>query len=515
MDNYGSRSAARLHKPAAAISCEPSNHRALAARAYSKAMLADQLWSASMSELMTLIRNRAVSPVEIAGAALERIASSNEQLLAFCAVDAELVLAQARQAERSLIAGEAVGPLCGVPIGVKDLIFTRDLPTVGGSQLYADFTPDEDDIVVERLRAAGAVILGKTNVPEFGFGPGTQNAVYGTTRNPWNIQRTPGGSSGGSAAAVASGLAPAALGSDGGGSIRVPSSFCGVFGLKASFGRVPLYPGCRDERFPGFSAWESIEHIGPITRTVQDAALLLDVIAGPDSRDRHSLPREARPFVDLPAEPSMAGVRIAWTTDMGGYARVDPAVRRAVEGAVAQFAALGADVEEARPFDSDPGQIFETIVALDADIPALRRLASTDPQLFNARIAALLGRAWSFDDGARALAGRQALYNQLWRFFERYDLLLTPTTPVAAFELDRPVPAQIDGDSRVPSYCLSWFTLPFNLTGNPAASLPCGWTPDGLPIGLQIVGNHLQDRQVLLAARAFELAVPWADRWPE
>jgi len=477
-------------------------------------VITDQLWSASISELVTLIRSHAVSPVEIAGAALDRIGLLNDQLLAFCAVDAELVLDQARQAERALLAGDAVGPLCGVPLGVKDLIFTRDLPTVGGSQFYRDFTPEEDDIAVERLRAAGALILGKTNVPEFGFGPGTQNAVYGTTRNPWNVQLTPGGSSGGSAAAVASGLSPAALGSDGGGSIRVPSSFCGVFGLKASFGRVPLYPGCRDERYPGFSAWESIEHVGPITRTVQDAALLLDVIGGPDPRDRHSLPREARPFVDLPSEPSMAGLRIAWTTDLSGYARVDPAVRRAVEGAVAQFAALGADVEEARPFDSDPGRLFETIVALDADIPALQRLASTQPGLLNARITALLERAWSFEDGARALAGRQALYNQLWRFFERYDLLLTPTTPVAAFQLDRTVPAQIDGDACVPSYCLSWFTLPFNLTGNPAASLPCGWTPDGLPIGLQIVGNHLQDRQVLEASRAFELASPWAGRWP-
>ena len=236
------------------------------------------MWSLSLAEQAALVRTRQVSPVELAQTLLDRIDACNPPILAFCALNPELVLAQARQAERQVQSGASPGPLCGVPMDIKDLLFTHDLPTVGGSPWYREFLPDEDDVVVERLRGAGAVILGKTNVPEFGFGPGSTNAVYGQTRNPWDTTRTPGGSSGGSAAAVATGMGAAALGSDGGGSIRVPSSFCGVYGLKPSFGRVPLYPGCRDERFPGFSAWESIEHIGPITRHVHDAALLLDVI---------------------------------------------------------------------------------------------------------------------------------------------------------------------------------------------------------------------------------------------
>lgn len=485
---------------------------------YAGNTLADPLWSLSLAEQIQLVRTHQVSPVELVKPILQRIEACDPSLLAFCALNPELVLDQARQAERQVQSGEPLGPLCGVPIGIKDLIFTRDLPTAGGSPWYRGFLPEEDDVVVERLRAAGAVILGKTNVPEFGFGPGSTNPVYGQTCNPWNTARTPGGSSGGSAAAVAMGMGAAALGSDGGGSIRVPSSFCGVYGLKPSFGRVPLYPGCRDERLPGFNAWESIEHIGPITRHVHDAALVLDVIAGPDPRDRHSLPSEARPFADVsPDTADVRGLRIAWTLDLGGYARVDPEVRDAVEHAAACFAEMGADVEDVTlrpPFRCDPGGFFETVVAMDADLPALRLWAGRHPSEVNPRIAALLARRWTFDDVARANTGRQALYNQLWRFFRDYDVLLTPTTPVAAFDVNRRLPSTIDGDADVPGHALSWFTLPFNLTGNPAASLPCGWTRDGLPIGLQVVGKHLDDHTVLRASAAFERATSWTSRWP-
>ena len=480
--------------------------------------MAIPLWSLSLVEQVDLVRTRQVSPVDLAESVLERIQTWNPELLAFCALNPELVLDQARHAEHQVQSGEPLGLLCGVPIGVKDLIFTRDLPTAGGSPWYRGFLPEEDDVVVERLRAAGAVILGKTNVPEFGFGPGSTNSVYGQTCNPWNTTRTPGGSSGGSAAAVATGMGAAALGSDGGGSIRVPSSFCGVYGLKPSFGRVPLYPGCRDERYPGFSAWESIEHIGPIARHVKDAALVLDSIAGPDPRDRHSLPAERHPFADItPEAADVRGLRIALALDLGGYARVDPEVRQAVEHAATRFAAMGADVEDVTdhpPFGGDPGEFFETVVAMDADLPALRVWAERYPEQLNPRIAAMLEREWTFEDLARASAGRQALYNQLWRFFQKYDLLLTPTTPVAAFDVNQRLPSSIDGSTDVPAHALSWFTLPFNLTGNPAASLPCGRTTDGLPIGLQIVGNHLDDRGVLCASAAFERETNWTSGWP-
>ena len=472
---------------------------------------AQQICWLPLTELAPMIRRRELSPVEIAEAMLGRIDALNGRLNAICTIHPERVRAAARAAEDALVRGDEVGALHGIPIAVKDLIFTNDHVTTGGSTYYRDFVPEEDDVTVERLRAAGAIILGKTNVPEFGYGISSQNPVFGATRNPWNMERTPGGSSGGSAAAVASGMCPGALGSDGGGSIRVPASFCGLYGLKASFGRIPLYPGCRDTRYPGFSGWESLEHIGPLTRTVQDAALMLDVLAGPDSRDRFSLPREARPFADLD-EPDVRGLRIAWTTDFGGYARCDEDVRLAVEAAARTFERLGAQVENATPFAENPVEAFMAIVALDFDVVAMRQFAAEHPGAVNDRIAELIAREWSFEDAARANARRRDLYNELWRFFERYDLLLTPATPVAAHDISLPGPASIGG---VPGSGSAFsFTHAFNMTGNPAASIPCGWTDDGLPIGLQIVGNHLDDRTVLRASRAFELAAPWADRRP-
>ena len=466
-----------------------------------------------IAELAPQIRRRELSPVEVADTLLGRIDELNGRLNAICTMDPDRVRAAAKRAEEALVRGDEVGPLHGIPIAVKDLIFTNDHVTTGGSTFYRDFVPDEDDVTVARLRQAGAIILGKTNVPEFGYGISSQNPVFGATRNPWNLDRTPGGSSGGSAAAVASGMCPGALGSDGGGSIRVPASFCGLYGLKASFGRIPLYPGCRDTRYPGFSGWESLEHIGPITRTVQDAALMLDVLAGPDPRDRFSLPREARPFADLD-EPDVAGLRIAWTTDFGGYARSDDDVRQAVEAAAQTFERLGALVENATPFSENPVNAFMAIVALDFDVVAMRQFEAEHPGAVNDRIAGLIAREWTFEEAARANATRRDLYNQLWRFFERYDLLLTPATPVAAHDISLPGPASIGGIPFPGGGSAFSFTHAFNMTGSPAASIPCGFTADGLPIGLQIVGNHLDDRMVLRASRAFELAAPWADRRP-
>jgi aspartyl-tRNA(Asn)/glutamyl-tRNA(Gln) amidotransferase subunit A len=468
----------------------------------------------AISELGPLLRTRRLSPVEVAEAALDRIAALDGTLRAFCTLDPERVRAQARQAERALSSGRDVGPLCGIPVAIKDLIFTRDLVTTGGSTAYRDFVPAEDDVVVERLRSAGAIILGKTNVPEFGYSAaGTTNPVFGTTRNPWNADRTPGGSSGGSAVAVAARMCAGALGTDGGGSIRSPSSYCGIYGLKPSFGRVPLYPGCRDTRFPGFSGWESLEHIGPMTRTVTDAALILDVIAGPDRRDRHSLPREAGTFAP-PGTPDLRDLRVGWTLDLGGYARADDDVRRAVEAAARTFTSLGARVEYASPFSIDPGRIFAAVVAADSDPAGLRRLAAEKPDALNSRIVQLLGRDWSFAEIAEAMSGRRDLYNQLWRYFERFDLLLTPTLPVASVPVDRPVPTVIGGTPNDEPRAMNWYTSPFNLTGSPAASIPCGVTAEGLPIGLQIVGGHLADALVLRASRAFEIASPWTHRPP-
>ena len=292
---------------------------------------------------------------------------------AFCTPTPEVALAAAGAVDAKVAAGEDPGPLAGVPIGIKDLVATKDILTVMGSPWYRDFVPDEDDICVERLKAAGAVILGKTNVPEFGYSGVGHNPVFPATRNPWNLAMTSGGSSAGSGASVAAGVAPFAIGSDGGGSIRIPSAHCGLFGMKASMGRVPLYPGCRDERYPGVSSWESIEHVGPMSRTVADAALMLSVITGPDPRDRYSIPAGDVDYLKAPTE-GIKGLRIAYSEDWG-YAPVDPEVRRVVSEAVRVFETdLGCTVERANPGWEDPFPQFWTLVAGDSDLVGMRRM---------------------------------------------------------------------------------------------------------------------------------------------
>ena len=473
----------------------------------------DDICFMSAHDLARRIVRRELSPIEVAKAVIARIEALNPEVFAFCTLDNAMVHAAAEHAEMTLIRGESVGPLHGVPVSIKDLIFTTDFPTVGGSKAYTGFIPDEDDVVVERVRRSGAILLGKTNVPDFGYGP-TFDPVFGTTRNPWDLSRTPAGSSGGSAAAVALGMGPISLGSDGGGSIRTPASFCGVYGLNPSYGRVPLYPSARDTRYPGFSGWESLERIGPLTRTVTDAALVLDVIGGPDRRDRHSLPLTGNAFADG-LETDLKGIRIALTLDWGGWAPVDAEVAELVERAVHRFAEMGASVENASPRFENPARTFEMIRALDADLAAMPGLLDRYPDgEAPPRLASLVETKRSFLDASRAIAARKDLYNAFWRFFESYDLLLTPTSPVAAFSLDLGGPTEIGGAPVTDPMSLVQFTLPISLIGNPSASIPCGWTSDGLPVGLQIVGNHLDDRLVLQASRAFELAQPWAHRLP-
>lgn len=473
----------------------------------------DDLCFTSAHDLARRIRERELSPVEVTEAVIARIDALNPELVAFCAVDHARARAAAKGAESAVTRGEPLGPLHGVPVSVKDLIFTKDLPTVGGSKAYVGFTPDEDDVVVERLRGAGAILVGKTNTPDFGYGP-TFDPVYGTTRNPWDATRTPAGSSGGSAVAVATGMGPVSLGSDGGGSIRVPASFCGIYGLNPSFGRVPLYPGARDTRYPGFSGWESLERIGPLTRTVTDAALVLDVIKGPDPRDRHSLPSTGEVYA-RGLEVDLTGLRIAWTHDWGIGARVDSDVAQIFEQAVQRFADLGAYVENASPKFEHAHATFDAIRALDADLEAMGGLIDRyPPGTAPSRFVDMASTDRTFIDASRAVAARKDVYNAFWRFFESYDLILTPTAPVAAFSLDVSGPAEIGGQPVTDPMSWVQYTVPISLTGNPSASIPCGWTPDGLPVGLQIVGNHLDDRLVLQASRAFEMAQPWAQRRP-
>lgn len=472
----------------------------------------------SGAEQARLIRAKQLSPVDVVDAVYTRINELNSTLNAFCTLVEEQARVDARTAEAAVMRGDKLGALHGVPVSIKDLVCTKGIRTVSGSKAYEDFVPDEDDIVVERLRDAGAIVLGKTNVPEFGYMGTTHNDVFGVTRNPWNLDVTPGGSSGGGTAAVATGMGALAIGSDSGGSVRIPSSFCGLFAMKASFGRVPLYPGCRDPRYPGVSSWESLEHIGPMTRTVEDSAMMLSVMAGPDDRDRHSLPAAGFDYLEA-TRGGVRGCKVAWSPDWG-YARVDPRVREITARAARVFAdVLGCEVEEAnpgfgdtRPAFPDMDTAFWAMVARDSDLQGMRALASegkiTLPGLLD-----LLRQPWTAEDFTNAAMVRQDVVNKMWRFMRGYEFLLTPTLCVPPFELNVAGPTEIDGVPVPAAHWLS-FTYPINMTGQPAATVPAGWTEDGLPVGLQIVGRHLDDAMVLRAAAAFEAAQPWKERWP-
>ena len=463
------------------------------------------------TELVAAIQARQVSPVEVVEAALRRIETLNPTLNAYCTVAAESAVEAAKQAERAVTTGNKLGPLHGVPVAVKDIVFTKGIRTTGGSKVYENFVPNEDEVIVERLKAAGAIILGKTNLSEFGYKGVTYNKVFGETVSPWNVARTPGGSSGGSGAAVAAGLGQLAVGQDGGGSIRIPASFCGLYGLKPSFGRVPLYPSCRTSEFPGFSGWETLEHTGPITRTVRDAALMLDVMAGHDTRDRHSLPSENVSYLEE-VEGGIDGLRVAWTPDWG-YAVVDPVVRDATLRAVRVFEELGCVVEEADPGFENPREAFATIVLLDTDLRRMRELIADWGEQMDPDLVSFMAQNRTLEQCTDARFVRQDIYNKMRSLFDRYDLLITPTMAVPPFELGISDVTEIDGRDAS-STGSSPFTFPINFTGQPAASVPCGWTEDGLPIGLQIVGRPLDDSTVLRASAAFEAAVPWASRRP-
>lgn len=313
----------------------------------------DSLLDEDATTLAAMIRSGDVSASELTQAALARMARREPDIQAFCTPTPDRALAQAKALDARRARGETLGALAGVPLAVKDLICTASVRTTSGSVAYQDFIPDDDDITVERLLAADAILLGKTTAPEFGYSGVGHNPLFPSPRNPWDLTKTPGGSSAGSGAAVAARLCPIALGSDGGGSVRIPAAHCGIYGFKASMGRVPLWPGCRDERYPGVSSWESLEHIGPMTRTVRDAALMMSLMAGPDMRDRHSIPCSDVDWLGAPDQP-VEKLRIAFSADFG-YVAVDPEVRAVVSAAAQRFAAeIGAELELADPGFSDP-----------------------------------------------------------------------------------------------------------------------------------------------------------------
>jgi aspartyl-tRNA(Asn)/glutamyl-tRNA(Gln) amidotransferase subunit A len=448
----------------------------------------------SATELVARYRSRELSPVEATQECLDTIEARDGELNAFCLVDREAALADARASEARWARGEPAGPLDGVPVGVKDLLVTKGWPTLRGSTAIDPAGPWEADApVVASLRRSGAVLTGKTTTPELGWKGVTDNALTGITRNPWDPRMTPGGSSGGSSAALAAGMVPLALGTDGGGSIRIPCAFCGLPGLKPTFGRVPAWPA---------SPFGPVAHVGPMARTVADLALMLDVIARPDARDWQQLPAATRTY-GAGLEDGVAGLRIAFSPELG-FAAVDPEIAGLVAQAAFALAALGAHVELADPGFADPRATFDVLWSTGAAraTAALPRTDGIDPGL--AAIAEQ-GRGFSGVDYLTACGERDQLAIAMSRFHEDWDLLLTPAMPIVAFEAGREVP-EGSADPRWPGW--TPFTYPFNLTQQPAATVPCGFTAAGLPAGLQIVGPRHADALVLRAAHAYEQAHP-------
>jgi len=461
----------------------------------------------SATELLSTYKRKKLSPVEVVKALLARIDEVNPKLNALVTRTDETALSAAKKSEVAYQKGEP-RPLEGVPITIKDNVFTKGVRTTFGSKLYQNFVPDGDAVLVERLKNAGAIILGKTNMPEFGLVGITDNLIFGKTVNPWNLSRTSGGSSGGAAAGVAAGLFPVAHGNDGGGSIRIPSSFCGVFGLKPSFGRVPIYP-----HLPG---WETLNHEGVISRTVEDNALILDVMAGPSIFDQTSLPGYPAKF-QKDMKGDVKGLRLAFTSDLGGGFPVDSKVLEISRKAAFSFKELGCSVEEIKPgwMNMEPDFLVtllsETLTAHENELDKYKEI------VFPPYVPFLdFASAYNNRDVVRVQFHRYQLNEQVSRVFEKYDLLLTPTLATAAFEagdMGPLAPAKVNGQDATPS---SWvcFTYPFNFTGQPAASVPCGFNSESLPVGLQIVGRRLDEAMVLRAAAAFEKAHPWRDKKP-
>lgn len=454
-------------------------------------------------ELLTLYRSGQASPVDATQAVLSRIERLNPQLNAFCLVDADAALSAARASEsrwqthRS--SGAPVGELEGVPTTIKDLILTRGWPTLRGSRtIDPNQAWDVDAPATARLREAGAVLLGKTTTPEFGCKGETNSPATGITRNPWNLAHTPGGSSGGAASAVAAGLGPLAVGTDGAGSVRIPAAFCGNVGLKPSFGRVPAYP---------LSPFGSVAHLGPHTMSVRDAALMMNVLKKPDARDWTSLPPDATDYT-LGLEDGIRGLRIAYSPTLGYARNVHPEIAAAVDAGVRQLQALGAHVEQVDPGFEDPLEITTGLWFLGASTVwnglNAEQQAVTDPDF---RAEAELGAQLSASYVQQLNLRRGALGSHMRQFMQRYDLIVTPSVSVPAFEARPAGTVKMD-----PQAMLGWtpFSYPFNLTQQPAITVPCGLTSQGLPMGLQIVGPMFGDAMVLRAARAYESVQPVA-----
>jgi aspartyl-tRNA(Asn)/glutamyl-tRNA(Gln) amidotransferase subunit A len=455
-------------------------------------------------DVAELIRTKQLSPVEYLQALLDRIARLEPRINAFVHLDAGPAMAAAKRAEAALMGGERIGRLHGVPVTIKDLVITTTMPMQSGSKIFAGHQPTEDTPFVLRLQDEGAILLGKTTTSEFGWTGVSRSPLTGITHNPWKHGYNAGASSAGAGAAAAAGFGPLHQGSDGAGSIRMPSHFCGVFGLKPSFGRVPAYP---------VTTGDFTSHTGPMTRTVADSALLLEVMAGPHALDFTSLEAWPAHYL-LRLHEGIKGKRVAYSPDLG-HARVDPEVAALAKAAVQRFTELGAHVEEVpTPWAAQGPDLIRFFWA--AHLARLQpQLAKWEAQMDPGLVACIkAARNYSVTEYQLMRERKMAYIAAIQRWFENWDFLLTPSVSVAAFPAERLMP------SHWPQHEWDWvswaeFSYPFNMSWNPAASVPCGFTPDGLPVGLQIVGRRFDDLGVLQASAAFEQAQPWADKRPK
>ncbi len=465
----------------------------------------DELCFRSATELAGMIRQKQLSPVELVDACLQRIEAMDTQINAFCTLVGDEARQEALRAEEAIMRGEAVGPLHGVPVAVKDLLSTEGIRTTFGSKLFANSVPERDAVAVRRVKQAGGIIVGKTNTPEFGSKVTTDNEMFGVTKNPWNTDRVPGGSSGGSAAAVASGFVPFSVATDSGGSIRIPASACGVYGLKPTYGRIPFDMNTANM----FSSQNPFFHIGAISRTVADAALLFAVMTGPDPVDPYCLPDTGENFTQL--QGGVKGLRIGYSPDFGMY-EIDAGVRETIQQAVRNLGKLGCLVEQidVRLEHSKAVYIESYMLLMAAQFANSfgSRLAEIEPLLSEPVVQMIRsGQEVRTLDYKKVEFVRTSLWNSFQNVFAAYDLLVTPTLAAPPFPHTQNGPGQINGK---PVHFTDWVLTPFqNFTGHPAASVPVGFTPDRLPVGMQVIGPRFAERTVLQLSQAYEQAFPW------
>ena len=471
-------------------------------------MSKEELCKHSACELKEKIDRQEITSVELTEVVIKRIERINPIINAYCTPTFDLARKMASEADDRVKKSDKLPPLNGLPTSIKDLMLTKGIRTTYGSIIHENLVPEEDEIAVQRLLDAGTIMLGKTNTPPFGYVGVTDNQIFGATKNPWHLERTPGGSSGGAAAASAAAMSPLALGSDGGGSIRHPACFCGVFGFKPTFGRVPRYP------VNGY-AGNHITHYGPIVRYVEDGAMMLDAMKGHDMMDCYSLPDDGISYLEkLDDRPTK--LKIGWTVNLGWTKAINEEVEKCIAEKVLVFEKLGWTVEPVKIKIRNPEAAFYAMWTAKFTFDHKRHIREFGERL-DPQFRRMAGGSFSpTNDHLKALKKRRQFFEKMMLAYKKHeiDILVTPTTAVPAFELGQSFPPVINGKSVSPT---GWqpYTFPFNMTHQPAATLPSGFSKDGLPIGMQVIGLKYQDLLVLQVSKAFQDLSPWQEKLPE